>query len=90
MGDTQADLTRGEGRRDRDLEVLVRRLRRVLAVVLRVERARVDDVAEDLADVRRRALGRALGAAARPETDRDADFRRSCEGVLRIQRVSSG
>ena len=82
MGDAQADLALREGRRDGDLEVLVRRLRGRLAVVFRLVRASVDDVAEDLADVGRRALGGALGAAAGPEADCDTDFRQPSEGVL--------
>ena len=82
MGDTQANLALGEGRRNGDVEVLVRRLRGCLAVVRRLVRAGVDDVAEHLADVGRRALGGTLGAAAGPEADRDTDFRRPSEGVL--------
>ena len=82
VGDTQADLTGLERLGDGDLEVLVGRLLRGLAVELRLVRAGVDDVAEHLADVGRRALGGALGAAAGPEADRDTDFRRPSEGVL--------
>ena len=82
MRDAEADLARGEGRRDGDLEVLVGRLRGVVVVVLGVVRARVDEVAEHLADVGRRALRRALRAAARPEPDRDPDLRRPGQRVL--------
>ncbi len=87
MGDAQADLSGLERRRDGDLEVLVGRLRRGLAVVRRLVRAGVDDVAEDLADVGRRALGGALRTAAGPETDRDRDLGGGREGVLRIEDV---
>ena len=89
MGDAQADLALGERRRNGDVEVLVWRLRGRLAVVRRLVRASVDDVAEHLADVGRRALGGALGAAAGPEADRDTDFRRPSEGVLRIHTASA-
>ena len=82
VGDAQADLSGLERLGDGDLEVLVGRLLRGLAVELRLVRASVDDVAEHLADVGRRALGGALRAAAGPEADRDADFRQPSEGVL--------
>ena len=85
MGDAQADLSGLERLGDGDLEVLVGRLLRGLAVELRLVRAGVDDVAEHLADVGRRALGRALRAAAGPETDRDRDLGGGREGVLQGQ-----
>ena len=87
VGDAQADLSGLERLGDGDLEVLVGRLLRGLAVELRLVRASVDDVAEHLADVGRRALGGALRATARPETDRDRDLGGGREGVLCAYRI---
>ena len=78
VGNTQANLPACERRRDGDGEVLVRGLGRVRVVVLGVEGAAVEEVAEDPAHVRR-STGL---VAARPKADRDAYFRGARERVL--------
>ena len=82
MRNAETDLPALERRGDSNSEVLVGWLARRVVGVLWVVRAFVQDVAENLAGVDRRATSCTLRASAREHADGNRDLSRASQGVL--------